>query len=247
MKRYYYHGIEQRVGLAGIETIEEIINSGAIRPRPIQIDENTTINRLCLYRKNEDYDYNNKGNILTSARDGWIDNCMFFVILPDIEASKTPLGTENDYSLLYTNLIDERRTSNPIPLNRIVGIAFPFETIIEDLEKYGPEWFVDEDLIERPNRLLILKRIIDFAKKQGWMILNSNEENLCDRLDEQLDKESKATSQMSKIGQDFLSGVSKFSELQTHTNIEEMIKKIESYYSVRTNETEYSKKGDEHK
>ena len=94
---------------------------------------------------------------------------------------------------------------------------------------------------------MILKRIIDFAKKQGWMILNSNEENLCDRLDEQLDKESKATSQVSKIGQDFLSGVSKFSELQSHTNIEEMIKKIESYYSVRTNETEYSKKGDEHK
>lgn len=77
MAKYFYHGIE---GVSGsfsetLNIILNILNEG-LKTRNDKLDKNDSeydkYNHVCLYKKNDDYDYSAPDAFLCSARGGWI-------------------------------------------------------------------------------------------------------------------------------------------------------------------------------
>ena len=85
MDRYYYHGFDHGDIEWGIMQMLKISKEGINSREHLGED----FNHVCLYRKNEDFDYSKDDHILKSARGGWIDFCCGFIISPSIEAEKT--------------------------------------------------------------------------------------------------------------------------------------------------------------
>lgn len=182
MERYFYHGLGDWFIDEVLDRVIDILKSGAIKTRDEVHDWNDEQYRhICLYRKNDDYEYN-EDSIISSARGGWIDHCPFFIISPDINAEKVTLGntTEVIDGKEYTNIPDEWRTRENIPFDKIVGIALPFDGLKEERNRWPDS--VSDDFNDK------LKWIIDFANEKGWMIENSDEKGLCDRLDQELNE-----------------------------------------------------------
>lgn len=167
MDRYYYHGVSDLMDEVSIDIMINIISSGGLKTRNSVRELGDDYNHVCLYKKNDEYDYEDN---LKSARSGWIDHCFFFIISPDILTYKSSYGTD-------TNLVDEWRSIGDIPLDKIVGIAIPFDGIADFKEKF-PNLYDSFD--EK------LSRLISIAEANGWIIENSDEEDLCDRLDMEL-------------------------------------------------------------
>lgn len=173
MERYFYHGFEPIDLGEGIKQMLEYIESGHLRERS---EKDEDLKHVCLYRKNEDIDYDNL-NILETALSGWIENCFVFILSPDLEA-------EHQLPENVQGLVDEWRSFKDIPMDKVVGIALPLDSIQKSLD--GKSVFSEEEI---PVILEYLPKLKEVANKMGWMIVNSEEKGFTDRLDTNLQRE----------------------------------------------------------
>lgn len=183
MNRLFYHGFEPAGYLSdGVRHVIDIINSGGIKKRnKSRENDDNLLNHICLYRKNMNFDYDSPDYFLQSARAGWIDNCMVFVISDDIQATYIPPNTELEGFGLKTNLVDEWRCLDNIPLNKIIGIALPLDSIQDTLKGRSP--FADENEIHRLKETL--KELKEICAKHGLKTFNSEIKNFTDKIDKQ--------------------------------------------------------------
>lgn len=161
--KYFYHGFDFNVGYESIMFLRNFLRSGKICCR---------LGMICLYQKNDDFDYNNKDLFFKSARSGWIDGCVVFVINPDIEAKKF------EYE---DSLVDEWRTYEDIDFSKVVGICIP-SNFFNCSKKYERP----EDIVKAKGAEKEIKEII---KSYGWFVANSMTNNFTDKLDNSLKQE----------------------------------------------------------
>lgn len=179
MERYYYHGIEPYPddNAISLQQLINIIKSGAIKTYDkVRGKKIEGMNHICLYKKDETVDYLKRKPFPLgefSALDAWINNCLVFIISPDINAYKPIYKKDYNRSKEETNVFDEWRTNEDIPIEKIVGLALPFDWLKEMAEE-------NKIYYEKLNELLTI------AKEYNWMIVNSEEENFTDKLDETL-------------------------------------------------------------
>ena len=186
MERYYYHGIEVYENFSDtLEIVLKILKEGInVRHAYLQEEEKLNeYNHVCLYKKNEDYDYNEE-TMINSARGGWIDHCCVFVIDPSIVAVKAPSSTLNEVNPV-TNLVDEWRSFGKISVDKIVGLALPLNLINEFLN-YKPRW--EEDQIDQEKTKDLINKIEIIANKMNLFIVNSDIDDFTDKLDLQLNE-----------------------------------------------------------
>ena len=180
MERYYYHGIETYSDeeASCLETMITIIKSGAIKTSNNITGKNVEgMNHICLFKKNDEFDYEHRefGSDPMSALDAWIGCGVVFIISPDINAYKPVYKAAYNRQNGETNIVDEWRIDEDIPLEKIVGLALPFD-IIKDEAEYNKVW------AEKLQQLLII------AKEYGWMVVDSGDVHFTDKLDNELDK-----------------------------------------------------------
>lgn len=183
MNRLFYHGFEFVGYLSeGVKQVIDIINSGGIKKRnESRENDDNLLSHICLYRKNMNFDYDSPDYSFQSARAGWIDNCMVFVISDDIQATYIPPNTELEGFGLKTDLVDEWRCLENIPLNKIIGIALPLNSIQDTLKGKNP--FADENEIDRLKETMI--ELKEICAKHGLKTFNSEIKNFTDKIDEQ--------------------------------------------------------------
>ena len=176
MNSYFYHGIESYSGYMGsaVQLMIKILKEGIIIRNKARNYDDDKYNHVCLYRKNDEYDYGEESTSLRSAREGWINKCFVFVINPQIEARKA-----RDEE---TDLIDEWRCYNNILPNDIVGIALPFETIEEYLNEQFEQDEEDKKILKES-----LPQIMEITKQLNIPVYNSDEDNFTDKLDSTLE------------------------------------------------------------
>ena len=172
MNGYFYHGIESYPGCMGeiAQLMIKILNDGIIVRNQAEKYNDDKFNHVCLYRKNDEYDYNEEENLVHSARNGWINNCFVFIINPQIEARK---ATEEE-----TDLVDEWRCDYNISPDNIVGIALPFEYINEYLNEQNEYEKEDRELLRKS-----LTKIMEIARQFNLIVCDSDKENFTDELD----------------------------------------------------------------
>lgn len=182
MSHLFYHGFEPWDYVESIQHMIEIINSGGLKKRNTVINlDDDNLSHICLYRKNESFDYNAPNSLQKSARGGWIDSCMVFVVSSDISASYLPPNIKKEGYGLKTNLVDEWRCFEDIPLDKIIGVAIPLNSIKDALD--GKDEFYNEEEITRlKEKLIELKEICD---KLNLRTFNSEIKNFTDKIDEQ--------------------------------------------------------------
>ncbi len=176
MDRYYYHGISDYIDERTLDIMLKIMNEGILTRNNVR-DTGKEYNHVCLYKNEDGFDYSDPDFFFDSARKGWIDNCFFFIVSPEVEAQKAGFD--------QTNLVDEWRCYDNIYIDKIVGIALPFD-VIDEYRKKFPD-VINPSFDEK------LKKIIDIATRRGWKIENSNEDGLCDRLDSELSRQKEET------------------------------------------------------
>lgn len=184
MRHYFYHGFDPGyIDKESVEHMLRIINSGGIKTRKeLGGHQDEGFNHVCLYRKNDNYDYTSDDMFLKSARAGWINNCMVFVISDDIDAKYLPPDTEVEGMGLPTNLVDEWRYFDDIPLNKIVGLALPLDSFKTALDGKDPI-LTSEEIEELREALKELKQVCD---KLGLKVFNSEKKDFTDLLDSKL-------------------------------------------------------------
>lgn len=194
MKRYYYHGLEGDF-VECLNGMLLIINSGELKTRNMDMDKNDSeydrYNHVCLYRKNEEFDYDaGLEAFCKSARAGWIDHCWFFIVSPDVSAKNVAQSSKvgfDEFGNPLTNLVDEWRSDGSIPLDKIVGIGIPFDNIEKEAKRFG--CFYGSDVVYSIDEYYqLLNSLIELANSFHWIIANSDEKDVCDKLDEQLNK-----------------------------------------------------------
>lgn len=179
MERYYYHGIETFLDdeASCLEMMIDIIKSGAIKTfNNVNGTNSEGMNHICLYKKNDSFDYEHREPIPMgpmSALDAWIGSGVVFVISPDINAYQAKYTPEYKRHEGGTNIIDEWRTDEDIPLEKIVGLALPLDTIRQEMQD-NKVWG------EKLNQLL------EIAKQYGWFVVNSEDVAFTDKLDNDL-------------------------------------------------------------
>ena len=175
MDSYFYHGIECYPGYMAevAQLMIKILNDGIITRNQARKYNNDKFNHICLYRKNDKYNYDVEGAVAHSARGGWIDQCFVFIINPQIEARK---AMEED-----TDLVDEWRCYNNISPDNIVGIALPFELIEDYLKEQFEEEKEDRELLKKS-----ITTIMEITKRLNIPVYDSGKENFTDELDSTL-------------------------------------------------------------
>ena len=187
MEKYFYHGIEGMSGYFSevLNIILNILNEG-LKTRNDRLDRNNPdydkYNHVCLYQKNDDYDYSAPDALLRSARGGWIDHGFVIIVSPDVEATKVQVSDYTGFNEgeAVTNLVDEWRSNGSIPPSKFVGVALPYVWLKEDLD------YCDEE--EKRNVSLAIQKIESICHLNGWIIANSDEENFTDILDSSLNE-----------------------------------------------------------
>lgn len=179
MERYYYHGIENFIDedAASLETMLTIIKSGGIKTfNNLNGTTSEGMDHICLFKKNDSFDYEHREPYPIgpmSSLDAWIGNGIVFVISPEIEAYQATYTPDYRRHEGTTNIVDEWRTNSDIPLEKIVGLALPLDTIKEEME-HNKAWG------EKLNQLL------EIAKQYGWFIVSSEDVAFTDKLDSAL-------------------------------------------------------------
>ena len=176
MSECYYHGLEIVAGSYGtaIKNMMKIIEEGLKTRNEIRKFNDTNFNHICLYKKNNEYDYHEELSFLHSARGGWIDHCCVFIIHPDICARKAIEGVE-------TNLVDEWRCYDDIPTSKFVGIALPFQSFNEYLDSPNNS---EEERVEKETIRKDLSSLLSKAMELDLEIVNSDQEDFTDKFDE---------------------------------------------------------------
>ena len=115
---------------------------------------------------------------------------MVFVISDDIKAEYLPPNVRVEGLGLPTDLVDEWRCLENIPLSKIIGIAVPLDSLKKALEGKDSMYSIEE-IKELREILIELKGI---CNKIGLKVYNSEEENFTDKLDAKLQKEKSTES-----------------------------------------------------
>lgn len=180
MERYFYHGVGKEINRDTLDVMLTIIDTGIIKSRSAVGYSGDEYEHVCLYRKNDDYNYVGNENMIT-AYDGWINHAFCFIISPNVVAEKTNCyhSLEDESDAGFTDLLDEWRSDGDISLDKVVGIGLPLDEI-EELRDTADS-VIDEEFDDK------LSEILMFAESMGWRIVNSNSANFADRLDDELD------------------------------------------------------------
>ena len=175
MKGYFYHGIEFYPGAVGkvIQLLIKILDEGLIFRSQASGFEDEKMNHICLYKKNEDYDYNSDLALIHSARGGWIDGQFVFIIDQNVDARKAILGSE-------TNLVDEWRCFQNISPTKFVGIALPVDSIEDYLNEKSYDEIEEQDKVAVKQYLPVL---IEKAQSMKLAIEDSGQPNFTDYYD----------------------------------------------------------------
>lgn len=183
MKRFFYHGIEPYGDISeAVRSVIDIIKDGGIKLRSeCSGSDDENLKHICLYRKNMEFDYSSPDFVPRSARPGWIDRCMVFVISGDIQATYIPPYTKVEGFGKETDLVDEWRCLENIPLDKIIGIALPLDLIKKTLNGEDP-CAEEGDILRLREALEELKTLTD---KYGLKTFNSETKDFTDKLDEQ--------------------------------------------------------------
>ena len=173
MNKFFYHGFEfyPETIIKSLKKMINILDEGLVTRNTIRNLSDNKYNHVCLYRKNDEYDYEQKDALLKSARGGWIDNSFVIIINPSINAKKI----DED-----TNLIDEWRSNGNISSKDIVGIALPYNTLND---------YLNSNINENKEEInQFLKLLHEKATKMNLMIENSDKKNFTDLLDSTLEQ-----------------------------------------------------------
>ncbi len=178
MSGYYYHGFEPYSGIIGrsMQLMFKILSEGIKVRNQVSNRYDDKYNHVCLYKKNDEYDYDEKDAIYKSARGGWIDKCFVIVINPDIDAYKVPVGVDTD-------LVDEWRCDHNIPPSEFVGIALP----LSEIETY----LIENDEYDKEDREILKEyypKVLDLAKILGLTVYDSEQKDFTDIIDFELSK-----------------------------------------------------------
>ena len=196
MERFFYHGMEACYGLYSyhINIMINVLEKEGLRTRnDVREHNNEKFEHVCLYKKNEEYDYSQDNFFLKSARGAWIDHGFVYVVSPDILAEKVQYSPRTGFvgnGIITTDLVDEWRSVGPIPNTKIEGIALPFDAIKEYLnEDINSN---DKEILEDKKQLIeLLLKLKSLAESMGIFIVDSDEKDFTDKLDEQLNKKRK--------------------------------------------------------
>ena len=178
----YYHGLEFYSVNVGdtLKIIIQMLEEGILTRDKILNVNDPNLEHVCLYKKNEEYDYNNISDTSETALSGWINHCFVFVINPNIKAVKTKYED--------THLVDEWRCNRDILPSEIIGIALPFTSI----DKYLNEDYEDEETIKDKKEVReYLPILINLATKLGLNIYDSDNETFTEEIDSQLNDNKK--------------------------------------------------------
>lgn len=182
MERYFYHGIGNSIDCDTLDAMLTIMESGILKSRNAVGYSGDEYEHVCLYKRNDSYDYSGSG-LEGTALNGWINDSFCFIVSPDIVAEKTgfyhDLADESNAS--YTDLVDEWRSDGDIPLDRVVGIGLPLDEIRDQRCVEGSR--VDEYFDEKLTDILL------FAESMDWVVVNSNDVNFTESLDEILNSD----------------------------------------------------------
>lgn len=138
-QRYYYHGLSDFVCEETYDIMLKIIYSGGLKKRAeVHGISDNRLNHICLAKVNDEVNYYDENIRLHSAFSSWIFNGPCFIISNQVSAKKTPFRDTNSIkdAVATTDLVDEWRTYDNIPLDMIVGIALPFKSIDETYEEF---------------------------------------------------------------------------------------------------------------
>ena len=159
---YFYHGTGDYVGTA-LDTMIKIIESGGIKSKNKQRSNHYTMyngDDHISVAKWSGQENRNFSDMLQSSFYGWIFGCPTFIISPDIEAihAKQVKGYFYDFNReRLSEFIDEWHVKDEIPLDKIVGIALPFN------------WSVNNPIAMRK-----IGKILEYAKAYNWKVFNSD-------------------------------------------------------------------------
>jgi len=160
---YYYHGTGEYVKTA-LDTMIKIIETGGIKSKNKRNDNRNTLFNGDDYISVAKWDggkvERDVPEMLESSFYGWIFGCPTFIISPDIAAIKTEAYNEYQYDSSkerVSQFKDEYHVKDEITLDKIVGIAIPFD------------WAKEDKLTLRK-----IAKILSYAQKYGWKVFNSD-------------------------------------------------------------------------
>ena len=173
MSKYFYHGIEFYPGVVGsaAEIMLRILNEGILTRNRAHRYNDSNLEHVCLYQRNDEYDYEGVDSCLNSARGAWMDHNFFFVINPNINARKAILGEETD-------LVDEWRYDGNISPDDIVGIALPYKNI----EYYLNEDY-EEDIEDKKLFRSSFSEIMKIVEERHLQVFDSDQDGITDIID----------------------------------------------------------------
>ena len=182
MKRYFYHGIENYPLCYGsiLKKVVSILEKGLIVRNKVNNYNKDELNHVCLYRKNEEYDYEKDEYLINSARGNWIDGGFVFILNPNLNAIKTEIGEK-------TNLVDEWRYFDNIPISEFRGIALPFSSIREYLNTQHKKEN-EEDYKEWKLFLEYYPKMLELISKLNLKKYDSEKPDFTNEIDNELDK-----------------------------------------------------------
>lgn len=175
MNHYYYHGFEFLEGYvnSSVEKMIKILEEGLRTRNDIREFHDSEFNHICLYKKNDEYDYSQEDAVIHSARGGWIDHCFVVIVDSEIDATKAETGID-------TNLVDEWRCYHPIDPSHFVGVALPL-TFLE--EYLNSESHIEEDKIDKELSKKNLEVLYQKAEILQIPIVDSDQDDFCDIFD----------------------------------------------------------------
>ena len=159
---YFFHGTGEFLESA-LDTMITIIKTGGIKSKNKRKSNDLTLfngdDYISVAKYEEGFDYENQG-IFMSSFYGWIYGAPTFIISPEIEAIHAKLyrgGRYDSSKERVSQFVDEWHVADEIPLDKVVGIALPFQ-------------FVDDN----PFVLTMMRKILEYAKVYGWKVYNSD-------------------------------------------------------------------------
>ncbi len=159
---YFFHGTGDNLEVA-LDIMIRIIKTGAIQSKNKRKSKDLTLfngdDYISVARWEEGFDYENLGMIMSSLY-GWVYGCPTFIISPDIEAVHTSLyrgGFYDPKKDRVSQFVDEWHVKDEIPIDKVVGIAIPFDF-----------------LGKNPFALSLTKKILEYARAYEWKVYNSD-------------------------------------------------------------------------
>lgn len=180
MEKYYYHGFEFYPGALNdaICKMLSILDEGLKTRNEIRDYQDSSYQHICLYKKNDSYNYHDELAFLHSARGGWIDHCFVVIIDSGIDAYQARLGIDTD-------LVDEWRCDEDIDPSHFVGVGLPIKTIQDYLNSFSS---LEEERIDQEQARKSFCTLCEKIDSCHIPLVDSDQEFFTDEFDSSTDR-----------------------------------------------------------